>query len=217
MRKEVRKVIEKLAKSDIYPYIDTSLTPPIPFRGRGQIRLIVLGQDPTVQNPDYRRRIKVTLLLNQQGGLRTYLTKVCKALDIDLDENIYATNLLKNFFTIPPDSLRKQNPQLIQKAADYWIPLLKEEIEEFKNIPILPLGEPALNCLTKGPECVLIRNYWGYEGPAKYGLNFSYIKPTENVLSRIIFPFPHLPGLSHKIYRQQMGGYLAFMKKHINK
>lgn len=101
MQKEVRKVIDKLKRSEISSYIDTSLTPPDPFRGSGKIRLIILGQDPTVQDPEYRKKIKVTLLLNQPGGLRTYLEKVCKVLDIDLDENIYATNLLKNFFTVP--------------------------------------------------------------------------------------------------------------------
>ena len=104
---EARKVIDKLVSSEISSYIDTSLTPPNPFRGRSKIRLIILGQDPTVQDPEYREKIKVTLLLNQPGGLRTYLEKVCKALDIDLDENIYATNLLKNFFTVPPDTMRK--------------------------------------------------------------------------------------------------------------
>jgi len=213
---EVRKVIDELASSEIGTYIDTSLTPPDPFRGGGQIRLIVLGQDPTVQDPAYREKIKVTLLLNQPGGLRTYLGNVCKALDLDLDENIYATNLLKNFFSVPPDTMHKKDPQFFRKAADHWIPLLREELEEFENVPILPLGEPVLNCLTTNPDGVLIRNYWGYEGPAKYGRNFGRIEPTENILERVIFPFPHIPGLSHKFYRQQMDGYLAFMKKHIN-
>ena len=97
-----------------------------------------------------------------------------------MDENVYATNLLKNFFTVPPDSLRKKKPEFFQSAADHWIPLLMEEIEEFKNVPVLPLGEPVLNCLTKSPDKVLIRYYWGYEGPAKYGKNFSYIEPSEN-------------------------------------
>ena len=129
---------------------------------------------------------------------------------------IYDTNLLKNFFTVPPDTMRKKDPEFFQKAADYWIPLLKEEIEEFENVPVLPLGEPVLNCLTKSPDRVLIRNYWGYEGPAQYGQNFGYIKPTENVLSRVVFPFPHLPGLRHRFYRQQMDGYLAFMKEYID-
>ncbi len=96
------------------------------------------------------------------------------------------------------------------------MPLLREEIEEFENVPVLPLGEPVLNCLTKSPDRVLIRYSWGYEGPAKYGRNFGCIKPTENILSRIIFPFPHIPGMAHKFYRQQMSGYLAFMKEYIN-
>lgn len=63
---EARKVIDKLASSEISSYIDTSLTPPDPFRGRGKIRLIILGQDPTVQDPEYREKIKVTLLLFYQ-------------------------------------------------------------------------------------------------------------------------------------------------------
>jgi hypothetical protein len=112
--------------------------------------------------------------------------------------------------------MRKKDPDFFHKAADYWIPLLKEEIEEFENVPVLPLGEPVLNCLTKSPDRVLIRNYWGYEGPAQYGRNFGYIKPEDNILSRIIFPFPHLPGIRHKFYRQQMDGFLAFMKEYIN-
>jgi hypothetical protein len=213
---EVRKVIDKLVCSEIGSYVDTSLAPPEPFRGRGKIKLIVLGQDPTVHDPEYKKKIKVVLLLNQPGGLRRYVGDICNALDIELDDNVYATNLLKNFFTVPPDKMRKENPQFFQKAADHWIPLLKEEIEEFENVPILPLGEPVLNCLTKSPDWTFIRYSWGYEGPAKYRQNFSCIEPEENVLSRVIFPFPHLPGLTHKIYRQQKDGYLVFMKKHIN-
>ncbi len=214
---EARKVIDEMARSEIRAYVDTSLRPPDPFRGSGKIRLIVLGQDPTVQNPKYREKIKITLLLNQPGGLRTYLGKVCKALDIDLDENIYATNLLKNFFAEPPDRINKREPQFYQKAADYWIPLLRDEIEEFKDVPVLTLGQPVLDCLTKGPDRILIRYSWGFEGHGQYGGNFGYIKPSENVLGRVVFPFPHLPGLSKKIYgRQRMDGYLAFMKEHIN-
>ena len=210
---QTRKVIEKLEGSEIRSCIDKSLPPPAPFRGRGDIRLIILGQDPTVQDPEQRKKIKTVLLLDQRGRLRTYVQNVCRALDIDLDENVYATNLLKNFFTKPPDTMRKEDPQFFGKAAAYWIPLLSEEIKEFEDVPVLPLGEPVLNSLVKSQERVLIRNFWGYEGPGQYGRNFGYIKPTENLLSRVVFPFPHLPGLSHKFYRQQMNGYLAFIKK----
>jgi len=216
MQKEIRKIIEELKASEIRSYIDTTLSPPKSFCGSGNIRLIILGQDPTVQNPKYREKIKVTLLLNQPGSLRRYMENICQALDFDLDKNIYATNLLKNFFTILPDKILKTDQQFTQKAAVYWISLLKKEIEEFEDVPILTLGEPVLNCLTKSPTEVLIRNYWGFEGKGEYGQKFDYIKPSENVLSRVIFPFPHIPGLSHKIYRQQMSGYLKFMKQHIS-
>ena len=164
------EVIDKLASSEIGSYVDTSLTPPAPFRGSGKITLIILGQDPTVHDPEYKKKIKVVLLLNQDGGLKRYLGDIiCKGLGIDLDENIYATNLLKNFFTIPPDRMRKEDPEFFKKAADYWIPLLYKEIEEFENVPVLPLGEPVLYYLTKSSDRVLIKYCWGYEGPAKYG------------------------------------------------
>jgi uracil-DNA glycosylase len=213
---KTRKVIDRLARSEIGSYVDASLEPPEVFCGSGKIRLIIVGQDPTVQDPEYREEVKVVLLLNQPGRLRTYLGKVCKGLDIDLDENIYATNLLKNFFTRPPDKINEEDPQFYKKTADYWIPLLREEIEEFEDVPVLTLGEPVLNCLTKGPDEVLIRYSWGFEGPGQYGGNFRYIKPSDTVLGRVIFPFPHLPGLKHPIYSgQRMDGYLAFMKEHI--
>ncbi len=213
---EVKKVLNTLGCSEIASYIDQSLNPPDPFRGRGEIKLIVLGQDPTVHNPKHRKELKVTLLLNQPGRLKRYMEDVCNGLDLDLNENVYATNLLKNFFTVPPDSLSKTKTEFFRKAADYWIPLLRDELEEFKNVPVLPLGEPVLNCLTKSSDRVLIRNYWGFEGPGQYGPNFIYIEPTENILSRVIFTFPHLPGRAHKIYQQQLDSYLAFMKKHMN-
>ena len=48
---KIRKVIEGVTKSEIGAYVDASLDPPQPFRGSGEIRLIVVGQDPTVQDP----------------------------------------------------------------------------------------------------------------------------------------------------------------------
>lgn len=217
---EVMKVINKLKLSEISSYVDSSLVPPEPFRGSGEIRLIVIGQDPTVHDPEHKKKLKVTLLLNQPGRLRRYIEEICKGLDFDLDKNVYATNLLKNFFTVPPDTISKSNPKsnpdFIQRAAKYWIPLLRNEIKEFKNVPIISLGQPVLNSLMKTQEKVLIRYYWGFEGPGQYGPNFGYVEPEENVLSRVIFPFPHLPGRSKKIYRQQFDGYLAFMKACIN-
>jgi hypothetical protein len=213
---EIEQITDNLIKSQYGSFIDGRFTAPVPFRGTGDIKLIILGQDPTVKDPEYRKKIKVTLLLNQPGGLRTYLGNICSGLGINLDKNIYATNLLKNFFTKPPDQIRKENSDFMQLVSAYWIPLLIKEISEFPNIPVLTLGEPVLNCLLKTSDWMLIRNYWGYIGPALYGENFSFISSEENVLNRNIFPFPHIHGQKHKFYLSQIGGYLKFMRKMTN-
>jgi len=213
---KIHQITQVLYKSEFRPYIDLRYNPPIPFRGEGEIKLIVLGQDPTVREPIYRNKIKVTLLLDRPGKIRTYLESICVSIGISLEKNIYATNLLKNFFTQPPDQIRKVKPEFIRRVAQYWLPLLIEEIVEFKNVPILTLGEPVLNCLTKTSDPILIRNLWGYEGLAMYGREFHYLPANDNVLDRIVFPFPHVHGIEHKFYRVQMRDYLDYMKKVIH-
>jgi uracil-DNA glycosylase len=213
---EIEQITNNLIKSPYGSFIDGRFTAPVPFRGTGDIKIIILGQDPTVKNPEYRKKIKVTLLLDQAGGLRTYLGNICSGLGINLDKNIYATNLLKNFFAKPPDQIRKENSDFMQLVSAYWIPLLIKEISEFPNIPVLTLGEPVLNCLLKTSDWVLIRNYWGYKGPALYDEKFYFISSEENVLNRNIFPFPHIHGKKHKFYLSQIGGYLKFTRRMTN-
>ena len=58
-----------------------------------------------MKNPDSRRRIRTVLNLNKSGALRNYLSRVCEGLGLNLDENLYATNYLKNFFVSPPTKI----------------------------------------------------------------------------------------------------------------
>jgi hypothetical protein len=213
---EIEQITDNLIKSQYKSCIDGSINAPVPFRGKGDIKIIILGQDPTVQNPEYRKKIKVTLLLNQPGGLRTYLGNICNGLSISLDKNVYATNLLKNFFTKTPDQIRIEDPDFLNRISAYWIPLLIQEIAEFPGIPVLTLGEPVLNCLMKTQNKVLIRNYWGYIGPAKYGEDYRWINAKENILNRTILPFPHIQGIQHKFYSSQMSRYIKFLKRSLD-
>lgn len=169
-----------------------------------------------MREPIYRNKIKVTLLLDRPGKIRTYLESICVSIGISLEKNIYATNLLKNFFTQPPDQIRKVKPEFIKRVAQYWLPLLIEEIVENENVPILTLGEPVLNCLTKTSDPILIRNLWGYEGLAMYGREFHYLPSNDNVLDRIVFPFPHVHGINHKFYREQISEYVNFIKNNLS-
>lgn len=81
-------------------YGDGTLPVPEPYRGSGAIRLIVLGQDPTVKNPKGRRAIKAVLNVDRNRSVRAYLVDVCNGLGIQITENMYATNLYKNFFIV---------------------------------------------------------------------------------------------------------------------
>src|SRR4051794_36280095 len=65
---------------------------PRPFIGAGDIRLVIIGQDPTVQRSKSRAAITTVLNLNRDGSLRTYLKNLCCDLGLDLDQHIYATN-----------------------------------------------------------------------------------------------------------------------------
>ena len=48
------------------------------------------------------------LLDQKEGRWPNYLRGVCKKLDLELDQSVYATNILKNFFTDRPDQLAEE-------------------------------------------------------------------------------------------------------------
>ena len=206
------QVIQELCLSEFSAYVDAKTTPPAVYRGKGDIKLIVLGQDPTVNNSQLRKKVHVALLLNRSGGLKTYLQDICSNLEISLENNVYATNVLKNFFIEPPVKIQKKLPSFIKHIALFWIPLLLLEIEEYKEVPILTLGEPILNCLAKTDQPLKIRDFWGYESPTSHNNNFQCLLAKDNVLNREIFPFPHIHGLRHLFYREQFRAYITFVK-----
>jgi len=61
----------------------------------------------------------------------------------------------------------------------------------------------------------LIRYYWGFERPAMYSKKFKHILPEENKLQRHIFPFPHIHGLGHKLYREGLNDYTKYMRDYL--
>lgn len=86
-----------LSAPSVGQYVENR-TVPVPFLGEGEIRLIVLGQDPTVKNEKSRAGIRTVLNLDKEGSLKRYLRRICQGLGIGLEENVYATNVVKNFF-----------------------------------------------------------------------------------------------------------------------
>jgi len=203
---------EIIANESLAPHVDPRLPIPDVFFGTGEIKLIVLGQDPTVKDAEKRKDITVTLNLNKRGSVRNYLTRVCIELGLDLKQNVYATNLLKNFFIKPPTQIKEFD--IFAAFVPYWLPLLREELARFPNIPVITLGQPLLRALVVDKSKGLVRKYWGYtkdwqDNPL---LPFSFVPPEDNKLGRGFFPFPHQPSLRKAFYKATLPAYIDYLK-----
>jgi hypothetical protein len=193
-------------------YIDSSYPIPKPFIGEGPIKLIFLGQDPTVKKTSDRVKIKTVLNLDTNKSVRAYLAGVCLKLGLDIEQNVYATNLFKNFFIHPPTQIKEIN--IFSEFLPVWLPLLNDELSQYENVPVITLGEPVLQAILNPEMPKKLREYWGYTKEWKLGKFGSkkFIRPSENRLGRTIYPFPHQPSLRKEFYKSQMDKYIAFVK-----
>jgi hypothetical protein len=213
LEKAYQKLNELRRDTSISNYIDLHLRIPSPYIGKGPIKLFVLGQDPTVKNEQSRSSIKTVLNLDKRGSVLVYLSDVCKKLGIILNLNVYATNIFKNFFIQPPTQIKEID--IFQTFLPFWLPVLKEELALFPNIPVITLGQPVMQTIIKPGVPILVRDYWGYTTEWKEGNlgSFHFIKHKDNILGRLVFPFPHQPSIRKEFYKQRMDDYIAFMKE----
>jgi uracil-DNA glycosylase len=189
--------------------IDLELNVIPPFKGASEIKLIIIGQDPTIRNVSSRKKITRTLNLDKSNSLKTYIGSICEKLGITL-ENVYATNLFKYFYTYPP----ADTPEVLQTHLEPNLKLLEQELEECRGIPVITLGQPVLQLLCG--ENALVRNYWDYDKmTGKSNGNFSYSNATENKLNRDFYPFPHQPSIRKEFYKNTLDSYSNFMKSKI--
>lgn len=187
--------------------IDLSLPVVRPFIGNGRIKLIVLGQDPTIKIKDRREKINITLNLDKNNSLKSYVEVICSGLGLTL-ANVYATNLFKYFYTIPP----AQTLEVMQSHLSPNLVLLQQELEQFSNIPIITLGEPVLRLLTHEKDKV--REYWDYNPKTRVTNGaFKFSRANDNKLNRDFYPFPHQPSIRKEFYRATLVKYLEFVEK----
>jgi hypothetical protein len=210
---EATLILEQLRRDiNLCQYVDPTLPIPKPYRGAGEIKLIVLGQDPTINHVKRRSATKTVLNLDKKGGMRVYLSAVCSGLGIDLKTNVYATNVYKNFFVAPPTQIDRIN--IFDTFAAAWLPLLRKELAEFTGIPVITLGEPILRSLSNEGIVAPLSAYWGYTPLWRQGRfrAFSYLPPEANRLRRMTFPFPHQPSLRKSFYKFRMSAYVGFVR-----
>ena len=178
-----------------------------PFVGQSKIKLIIIGQDPTIRKVERRSDIACTLNLDKGGSLKAYIEKICNHLDCSID-NIYATNLFKYFYTIPPaDTLN-----VLFKHIDKNLDLLKEEIAKFPNAKIITLGQPVLQLLTRKNNKV--KEYWDYPKGSKTQFSKCLAEDENNKLKRDFYPFIHIKSSSKKFYKDNICNYLDYIKNY---
>lgn len=186
--------------------IDDTLLPVLPYRISNKIKLIILGQDPTVKNAKSRQTIEYTLNLDKAGSLRLYTNQICNALGISF-ENVYATNIFKYFYTQPPE----RTMHVLHSHLPANLELLKDELAAYPKVPIIALGLPVLQLLAG--EGSQVRDYWDYNPKTKQsGGNFTFCEPNLNKLGRRFYPFPHQPSVSKDFYGSNLPKYLKYLK-----
>ena len=205
--KEIKKIFEQLTDEKDNPISkDFGFVPPFNKDGK-DIRLVIIGQDPTIRNEEQRKHISVTLNLDKSGSLRKYVEEICSGLNINLS-NVYATNIFKYFYTLPP----AQTFEVLEKHLSPNLILLEKEMSNYPNSPIITLGEPVLKLLVNKKSKV--RDYWGYdEKTHKSTKIFKCVLPEENKLNRVIFPFCHQPSLRKDFYKENLNQYIKFVKE----
>jgi hypothetical protein len=166
-----------------------------------------------VKNVAARAKVKTVLNLDKKGRLLNYLAGLAQGIGLDLSENVYATNYLNCFFTHPPTQIKEID--IFRVFGPYWLPLLLDELKEFAGVPVVALGEPLFFALRRPTARPRLRDYWGYKvgWQAKgFGL-MAHLAPEENVLGRVIFPFPHQPSIRKTFYKARMADYLGHARK----
>jgi uracil-DNA glycosylase len=179
-------------------YVDAELHIPQPYVGSKEIKLVIIGQDPTVQNPERRKEIGVALGLDSSKPLRRFLSVLCTGLGCTLD-NVYATNAAKCFFRDPPTTVFKRDEvDVLERSADWWLPLLREELAQFPMATVVSLGQPVLSMLVKRDYPRILRHYWGYKQGWKskaekgWSPTFRAIESSASTVDRHIWPYIHL-------------------------
>lgn len=205
------------ADARLSPYVRTDKIPSV-YMGADDtqyIRLVILGQDPTVKREESRGMITTVLNLDKpRGSLYRYISTICSELGLDLCQHVYATNYAKGFFVRPPTQIKECN--VLKECSRYWLPLLQEELSLFPDRPVITLGEPVLKALAHDPRKALVRRYWGYTPDwVSTKAVFSCVSLEDNRLGRMLFPFPHQPSLRKRFYDANLRPYLRYVKDNI--
>jgi uracil-DNA glycosylase len=110
------------------------------YQSSGNLRLMLIGQDPTIFNDP--ERVKQVLMLNESNGQLALWLKDLIGKGYDF-VTLYATNLVKCTFGMPPSTTREGGLKFLQPYFEICKDYLVKELNGFAPNCVLTLGEPA--------------------------------------------------------------------------
>jgi len=189
---------------------------PKPWEGSGEIKLVIIGQDPTVRVYETRKSIETILMLDDKtGNLYDYINMIVTKLGYNIEEHLYATNYFKCFFKHPP----ADNEKILKRHFRYWLDLIREELSFFPDAKVITLGEPVIEQLiiANDKKEKDVKYYWDYAGHTSSKGKFKFVEADKNALCRAFFPLPHQPSYNRiKFYKKYLNEYIEFINKIIN-
>jgi len=151
---------------------------PRPFIGKGEIKVIILGADPThiVEGKPLQINMVFGLDLKDSPywrGIRKNLSHITGL----TQDNIYVQNVCKNYFL----KETSKNDRWISIAKEYWLPELSLELNSLftKEIPIFLTTEIILKA------CILSDN--DFIPASRIYKECLYISEKDNLLGRKLF------------------------------
>jgi hypothetical protein len=203
-----------------YPgYLVSSPYIPEPYPNTSDIRLVIIGQDPSTDDDSQVDERKMVLNLDRDGQLRRYVLKLCETLEIPIDK-VYATNFAKHFFEKKPATIQKEAKKQDGKKAEVLLRsaassrrLLSWEIAQFPKAIVICLSDPVLKLLAKGDTPSIeksMRYYWGLDDR-----EMKCVETDKSEIGTRFFPYPHQPigDRPDLEYRDKIPEYSAFVLK----
>ncbi|MBP6977467.1 MAG: uracil-DNA glycosylase family protein [Bacteroidales bacterium] len=111
------------------------------YQQRGPVKLMLVGQDPTIFKD--KNRVKHVLMLDDINGQLSRWLRNLFGNELFNDLTIYATNLVKCTLENPPSTMPGGGLNFLREYYANCKKYLEEEIKKFQPKILLTLGEPS--------------------------------------------------------------------------
>jgi hypothetical protein len=185
--------------------IFTGFDIPNAHEGKGEIKAIILGADPThiVGNCPKMMEKVFGLEKAEKSPYWRGINKNLRHIGLTLN-NVYVQNVCRNYF----DRETSKNEKWEEIASNYWIPLLKEELDSRlePKVPIIMTTQFILWAALESPEKKINAKILYYE--------HKYIPEEDNKLRRKLYAVYRHPYYS--LTKSEFFNYRNFLTEQIN-